>query len=175
MGWLMYIVTWRDDSRRGFELEIGFIDHFNTQLVIKFNYRAIADFHTLLSLFQPTVSSLINAWYWLLTMASPVLPGWSPLWTAAFQLSLFFTDSRTERLGSSQSESHIATDSRSVSKSWCRATSGAHDKIFITVWKLRSCFRWKSSLMRGRVCLLCMLLALGRPYFTVSGLRLPFS
>jgi hypothetical protein len=31
---------------------------------------------------------------------------------------------------SSQSQSHIATDGQSVSKSWCRATSGAYDQIF---------------------------------------------
>jgi hypothetical protein len=27
-----------------------------------------------------------------------------------------------------------------VNKSWCRAPSGAHDQIFITIWQLRSCF-----------------------------------
>jgi hypothetical protein len=41
-----------------------------------------------------------------------------------------------------QSQSHIATDGQSVSKSWCRAPSGAHDQIFFTVWQLRSCFLW---------------------------------
>jgi ethanolamine utilization microcompartment shell protein EutS len=35
------------DSRRGFGMDIGFIDKFNTQLVITFNYSAIADLHTL--------------------------------------------------------------------------------------------------------------------------------
>jgi hypothetical protein len=40
----------------------------------------------------------------------------------------------------SQSQSYIATDGRSVSKSWCRAPSGAHDQVFIIVWQLRSCF-----------------------------------
>jgi hypothetical protein len=69
--------------------------------------------------------------------------------------------------------SHIATDGQPVSKSWCRAPSGGHDQIYITIWQLRSCF--------------CLLLALSqrslsrirvpwdsRPYFTVSDLRLPF-
>jgi hypothetical protein len=32
-----------------------------------------------------------------------------------------------------QSQSYIATDERSISKSWCRAPSGAHDQIFIIV------------------------------------------
>jgi hypothetical protein len=35
------------DSRRGFGLGIGFIDHFSTQLVITLNYSAIADLYTL--------------------------------------------------------------------------------------------------------------------------------
>jgi hypothetical protein len=33
----------------------------------------------------------------------------------------------------SQSQSHIATDGQSVSKSWCQAPFVAHDLIFITV------------------------------------------
>jgi hypothetical protein len=33
--------------RRGFGLDIGFIDHFSAQLVLTLNYSAIADFHTL--------------------------------------------------------------------------------------------------------------------------------
>jgi hypothetical protein len=57
-----------------------------------------------------------------------------------------------------KSKSHIATDGQSVSKSWCRAPSGAHD--LITVWQLRSCFCGAPSLTRGRVCLLYILLAL---------------
>jgi hypothetical protein len=39
---------------------------------------------------------------------------------------------------------HIATEgqsvSQSVSKSWCRAPSGAHDQTFITLCQLRSSF-----------------------------------
>jgi hypothetical protein len=34
---------------------------------------------------------------------------------------------------SKSSQSHIATDGQSVSKSWYRAPSGAHDQIFISV------------------------------------------
>jgi hypothetical protein len=51
----------------------------------------------------------------------------------------------------SQSQSHIATDGQSISKSWCRAPSEAHDQIFIIVWQLRSCFCEAPSLTRGRV------------------------
>jgi hypothetical protein len=32
------------------------------------------------------------------------------------------------------------TVGQSVSKSWCRALSGAHGQILITLWQLRSCF-----------------------------------
>jgi hypothetical protein len=35
------------DCRRGFGLEIGFIDHFNTRLVTTLNYSVIADLYTL--------------------------------------------------------------------------------------------------------------------------------
>jgi hypothetical protein len=71
-------------------------------------------------------------------------------------------------LGQSQSQSHITTDSQSVSKSCCRAPSGAHDQIFITIWQLRSCFCWAPSLSRGRVCLFYMLLALASAVFLGS-------
>jgi ethanolamine utilization microcompartment shell protein EutS len=35
------------DSRRGFGLDIGFVDRFNKQLIITLNYSAIANFNTL--------------------------------------------------------------------------------------------------------------------------------
>jgi hypothetical protein len=66
----------------------------------------------------------------------------------------------------SQSQSHTATDGQSVSKSWCRTSSGAQDQIFIIVWHLRSCFCGAPSLTRGRVCLLYMLLVLARAVFS---------
>jgi hypothetical protein len=67
-----------------------------------------------------------------------------------------------------QSQSYIATDGQSISKSWCRAPSGIHDQIFITLWQLRSCFCGAPSLTRGRVCLLYMLLALASIVFLGS-------
>jgi hypothetical protein len=39
--------TCMSDSGPSFGLDIGFIDHFNTQLVITLNYSAIADLHIL--------------------------------------------------------------------------------------------------------------------------------
>jgi hypothetical protein len=64
----IYIVMCLSDSRRGFGLNIGFIDHFNKQLVITINYSATANFHIYsllegtLSLFQPVVSSPDVSW-----------------------------------------------------------------------------------------------------------------
>jgi hypothetical protein len=76
---------------------------------------------------------------------------------------------------SNQSQSHIATEGQSISKSRWPAPSGAHDQIFIILWQLRSCFCGAPSLTRGRICLLYMLLALASVVFltklwTSSGL-----
>jgi hypothetical protein len=42
-----HIVTCQSDYRRGFDFDIGFIDHYNILLVITPNFSAIGDFHTL--------------------------------------------------------------------------------------------------------------------------------
>jgi hypothetical protein len=55
-----------------------------------------------------------------------------------------------------------------MSKSWCRAQSGPHDQIFITLWQLWTCFSGTSSLTRGRVCLFYMLLAFASVVFLGS-------
>jgi hypothetical protein len=44
------------ECRRGFGLDIGFIDYVNTQLVTKPSYSAIADLRTLQITLQPAVS-----------------------------------------------------------------------------------------------------------------------
>jgi hypothetical protein len=61
------IVASKGEYRRGFGLEIGFIDHFNTQLVNTLNYSAIADLHTL----QNTIA---HAKSFQSAMSSPVVP-----------------------------------------------------------------------------------------------------
>jgi hypothetical protein len=69
----------------------------------------------------------------------------------------------------SQSQSHIATDGESISKSWCRVPSGAHDQIFITVLTVTVFFFCGTpSLTRGRVCLLYGLLVLASAVFLGS-------
>jgi hypothetical protein len=83
------------DSRRGFGLDIGFIDHFNTQLVI-----ILADLHTLqITVTHALVFSVCYCVCWkrLLTVEILQLPRSSSLRMAApYQLTHFFTDLRTE-------------------------------------------------------------------------------
>jgi hypothetical protein len=52
-----------------------------------------------------------------------------------------------------QSQSHIATDGQSVGKSWCRAPSGTHDRIFMNCLAFTVLFCGAPSLTSGRVCL----------------------
>jgi hypothetical protein len=47
------------------------------------------------------------------------------------------------------SQSHFTTDDQSVSPSWYRALSGAHDQILITVWHLLFCRFRAPPLTRG--------------------------
>jgi hypothetical protein len=76
------------------------------------------------------------------------------------------------RKSKSKSKSHCdwRSVSQSVSKSWCRAPSGAHDQIFINVWELRSsCFLWGAlSDERTGLCFVYMLLVLASAVFLGS-------
>jgi hypothetical protein len=89
------------------------------------------------------------------------------LLTPLYPVVLLCTPS-TLKFSKSKSRLKSQCDWRSVSKSWCRAPSGAHDQIFVTLWQLRSCFCGASSLTRGWVCLLYMLLALASAVFLDS-------
>jgi hypothetical protein len=65
---------------------------------------------------------------------SRTLPNSAMLILSEFALRLEFPGPNSKPLCTQgQSQSHIATDGQPVSKSWCRAPSGAHDEIFITV------------------------------------------
>lgn len=84
-----YIVTCMRDYRQGIELNFGFIDHFNSQIVITLNQSTIAKLHTLWitrahSKSLPAYSVFTSSY---LVKASnncyAYAPGSSPLWMAA--------------------------------------------------------------------------------------------
>jgi hypothetical protein len=74
------VVKCMSDSRRSFGLNIGFIGHFNTQLVITLNYSAITNFHTLqitganAKSFPACYVFTSNCLVTTTTMAIPLLP-----------------------------------------------------------------------------------------------------
>jgi hypothetical protein len=75
-------------------------------------------------------------------------------------------DSSSTELKQSQSQSHVATDGQSVSKSWCRDPIwGSWPDIF---YYLTFTVFFCAPLTRGRVCLLYMLLALASAVFLGS-------
>jgi hypothetical protein len=102
----------------------------------------------------------------LLALASAVILGSEFRGTRdlTFKISFFVTSYDSQGYGGGirprlhtaliqPSQSHIATDGQSVSKSWCRAPPGAHDQMFITLWQLRSCFCKLISLIKRRLFL----------------------
>jgi hypothetical protein len=65
------------------------------------------------------------------TVSDLRLPFSSPPTTRRVTVEVFDPASTRVTALLSQSQSHITTDGQSVSKSWYRAPSGAHDQIFI--------------------------------------------
>jgi hypothetical protein len=47
------------DYRRGFVLDIGFVDHFNTRFLTTLNYSAIADLHTFITAHATSIQSVM--------------------------------------------------------------------------------------------------------------------
>jgi hypothetical protein len=105
--------------------EFGFIEHL--QIVTTSNCSVIPNSHNIqfstarIKSSQSAVSSPVDV---------PLLPGSRPrrLATISHQFSTPLT--AVSRVPCNQSQSHIATDGQSVSKSWCRAPFGAYDQIF---------------------------------------------
>jgi hypothetical protein len=95
--------TCMSDYRCSFGLEIGFIDHFNTQFKTTLNYSAIADLHTL----QITAAYAQVFWVCCVFTSSSLVKASNSGDSSAFalislstgsqlhQLSLLFTDSLT--------------------------------------------------------------------------------
>jgi hypothetical protein len=111
-----------------FGLVTRFIDHFTTRLRTTSNYSAIANLHALHITAANTKSSSAYSVFTSRFLVTDYT-SWDP---SASTLKPFQAGHRlTTEL--SQSQSHIATDGHSVSKSWCRTPSGDHDQIFITI------------------------------------------
>jgi hypothetical protein len=135
----------------GFGLVNGFIDYLQvvtTKTVTLSLWFPHFTVHA--KFFQAAVSSLVVTWWRLLTVAIPLLPGSSPLWTAApFQLNNSWVWV-------------LCYDRQYVGQSILEQStpSGAYDQIFITIRKLWDCRCGALSLTRGRVCHLQLLLVL---------------
>jgi hypothetical protein len=74
----------------------------------------------------------------------PLLPGSRSRRLASISQQFPTPLTAVSRLPCSQSQSHIETDGQSVSKSWCRAPSGAHDQILITCVTVTVLFLWSA-------------------------------
>jgi hypothetical protein len=100
----------------------------------------VCRFQLLLALASAVILESWVPWNLLpyLTVSNWRLPFSSPPTTRRATVEVF--DPASTRDWLARSRSHIATDGQSVSKSWCRTSSGAHDQIHITIWQLRSCF-----------------------------------
>jgi hypothetical protein len=91
-----------------------------------------SSFHRLIPFLQLFCSCQFRRLY-LIQFHAHILVGWSPE-TRLFTLGdcpilgYFYSTSWSRR-----SLNHIATDCQSISKSWCRAQTQAHDQIFITL------------------------------------------
>jgi hypothetical protein len=119
-----------------FGLDIGFIDHFNIQLVITLNYSTIADLHTLqITVTHTSVLSLASSQR-LLTGEILQLQHSCLIWTVApLQLStLAPTKSSLYRLidqAQTQSHSYFMTGSLPpISSSWCQAPCDSQTDFF---------------------------------------------
>jgi hypothetical protein len=80
------------------------------------------------------------------------VPFSSPPTTRMATVEVLDPSSTRDQLSRIQSQSHITTDCQTVCLSWCRAPAGAHDQMFLLVWKLLSCPCGAPFLTRGRVC-----------------------
>jgi hypothetical protein len=104
-------------------------------------------------------SSALHSSYMPLPSHSPWLDHSNYTWRRVQVIKLLIMQfSRTSRhfislrsrYSPSPSPSHISTDGQSVSLSWCRALSRAHDQILVTVWQFLSCL-WEGALSDERV------------------------
>jgi hypothetical protein len=118
----------------GFELKIGFIDHFNTRLVTTLNYNAIADPHTL----QISTAHAKSSVCFVFTSGSLVTATNSRDSSASALTSLPAGSQLHDKVFSSQTPLQLTA--ASSSNSHCDWRSVSKSQIFITLWQLWSCF-----------------------------------
>jgi hypothetical protein len=68
----------------------------------------------------------------------------------------------------SQSQSHNATDGQSVSQSWCRAQSGAHDQDIYYCLTVTVLFLWGALSDERAVCLLSVIVCSSKSFVIMS-------
>jgi hypothetical protein len=92
-----------------------------------------------------TTESLLFLWRSRLQLLQPTLVAFLAithyLITTCWNCTILLSQSQSQSYFTTQSQSHITTDDQSVSASWFRAPSGAHDRMLITVWQLLFCRR----------------------------------
>jgi hypothetical protein len=163
--------------------EIGFIGHL--QAITTNNYNTMSDLHTLQITTAHTKyfpACVIFTRRFLVTASNngyTLLPCSGPLWTAApFHLNLFLLQTPIQNWLDCQSQSQIATDDQSISKSWCRAPD-LFVSYGIVFWGALSDERPGLSFVyaadpRQRSLSRVRVRWVSWPYFTVSDLRLLF-
>jgi hypothetical protein len=116
-------------SWQGFRLDIGFIDHFNTQLVITLNYSAIAHLHTLQFTFTHSKSFQTRSVFTSICLVTASNYGYS----SASELKSSLNGSSLPIELFLSLESHVTTDGQSARLSWNKAPIWGLRPYFISV------------------------------------------
>jgi hypothetical protein len=147
------------DSRRGIGLDIGFIDHFNTQLQIPLNYSVITDFHIL----QITSAHAKSFPARNVFTGSCLATASSHDYSSASGLESFLNSDCLPTASScqSQSQSYFTTGGLPpISSSWRRAPWDSRPDFCSQLNTFGQSLYIISSLTRGRTCCLKWMLAL---------------
>jgi hypothetical protein len=145
------------DSRRGFGLDIGFIDHFNTRLVITLTYSDIVNFHSLQITRAHVNSFPACSIFTSMCLVRVSNNGYS---SASWLRSSLNGGSIPTASSQSQSQSYFTTGGLPpISLSWRQVPWDPRPAIF---FQLNTCGHGPyvtSSLTRGWVCRLQLLMA----------------
>jgi hypothetical protein len=114
------------DFRREFGFDIGFIDHFNTQLVITLNYSAITNLHTL-----QTTSAHVKSFPAYSVFSSGCLVTASNNAYSSASVLKFFLNGGSLPTEISRCQSHFTIDGLPpISSSWRQAPRDSRPDIF---------------------------------------------